>query len=469
MAKKSPETIELDALTKKLEDAISGSDKKSKSERYTEDLFKGFFESVDIGLRADRDDVPSIKTPTGTWRPDGVVRSADAKIYEVFELKKPSVKICVDQSANYPAASAIFQAVRYIAASHTYKSTKEIKRVFCFNGIDLLCVSPVSDEQLKLFLNRSPWKDTIGKDDLETEKILKASCALVEAYFKFEYLASLPSHEDVKDKLLFRHQVRHFSDSLLRAIGIETSVVRATITKANLKEIYEEFCSLVTKKPEEHFVRIAPVWTRNNLFWFGKNGFLHVFQKDGTKVCDIPRGDIKNQDLDAVKRLLECHVLDSPETFYDNYDTLLKPEVRKRLGSYFTKKGLAGFAQFFIAEKIGNLSEFYILDPAAGSGTLLANLKAKSVFGTDIHQFKYSLMRQRGVRHFSKPIDFLNTQPEAYVSMLNEATDGDVVKKPLLVLSNPPYLGHSSPDDLESTLKAEVKNSKMMSNLHSAV
>jgi hypothetical protein len=461
---KKNHAINLDSVAAKLESLLVSLESKKRSERFTEDLFSGFFRIKELGLASSRDDVPAINAPSGTWRPDGVVFDVGDTIFEIFELKKPKVKLCNGQAPNYPNSQVYFQAVRYIAGSHSFSSEREIKRVFCFNGQDLVCVSPVNMEQLRLFLNRAPWKNLKSEDDQEIERILKENSALIEAYFKFEYVASLPSFEMLSDKALFKHQVRHFCESLLRTIGIESTIVRTTVTKSNLKEIYTEFCRLVTENPEEHFVRIAPVWTRNNLFWFGKNGFLHVFQKDGSKVTDIPKADIRNKDLDAVKNLLESHVLDTPETFYDNYDTLLKPAVRKKLGSYFTKKGLAGFAQYFLSRYIGKYSDYYILDPAAGSGTLLAGLKAKSVFGTDIHEFKYSLMRERGVKHFSEPVDFLKTAPNAYVNQLNEATEGAVIDNPMIVLSNPPYLGHSSPDDLEETLRAEVKQFKIRSH-----
>ena len=336
-----------------------------------------------------------------------------------------------------------------------------IKRVFCFNSKDLILIKPVSEERLEHFLKSKMWIKTKNKGKKAIEDEFKKRKELIDAYFEAEHVGSLP-HEN-SNALMFEQQIENFFENFLNKIEIDIGLSRHPITKSNLQNIYREFSKIVINSPEEQFIKFAPVWTRSNLFQFARNGYLYVFDKTSKEITKIKKRDIRDMNISLLENFLKKHVLEDPEIFYDNYDTLLSKGKRKALGSFFTKKGLSGFARYFICKNVGeSLSSFYIIDPAAGSGTLLAGIKAKSVFGSDIDEFKNKLMDERNVCNLGEPIDFLRLAPSEYVSKIND-NGGDIVNNPLLVISNPPYLGQQGRVNLEPSLNSTLRIGKIKS------
>lgn len=413
----------------------------------TEAIFDSLFSIPEIGLI-------SIQDPPRS----GIVhirhRNSDIR----FRLYPRSAILCKNGNPILNS-EAYFDAIRRIISSHHALSEDQVKKVFCFNGADLIVVKSISRERIESFISQAAWRDLVDSPDDHHDGLFKENIQHIQAYFSIQYLSSLPVFDADQDgeRVRLRRHLQHFYDSFLHEISIEVEKRRELITEQNLKSCYRDFEQLFKNDADQYFSKIAPFWTLKNVFDYKHiDESLVIFERSGHEIARVPAEIVRNS-FESIESYLNSHALASPEVFYDQIQFIIPKVKRRKLGSHFVYDSLSLFAQYVVSENIRNLADYQVLDPAADQGSLLLGLIAKDVLGTEKDESKYILMDQRGVRHLEEGVDFLRTTPEDYLKKIERSFVKDVIGNPLLVFTHPPFFGNATRMDLEPSLQAEIE------------
>ena len=135
---------------------------------------------------------------------------------------------------------------------------------------------------------------------------------------------------------------------------------------------------------------------------------------------------------------------------HDRRDLLMPPDIRERQGSFFTPQIWVEKAQETIAAVLGEdwQDEYFVWDPAGGTGNLLAGLDPKAkhrVWLSTLQQADVNIVHERianGAALFDNHVfqfDFLNDSFDRLPKDLKNIIDDPEKRKKLVVFINPPY------------------------------
>ncbi len=148
-------------------------------------------------------------------------------------------------------------------------------------------------------------------------------------------------------------------------------------------------------------------------------------------------------------------------------DLLVPQDVRERKGSFFTPQIWVELSQKYLTDTLGEdwQDEYYIWDPAAGTGNLLTGLTNKyNIFASTLDKQDVDVMHSRIATMNEKSIsghganllqnhvfqfDFLNDDFEKLPKPLLDIINDEEKRKKLVIYINPPYAEASNKKTLQ--------------------
>ena len=154
-----------------------------------------------------------------------------------------------------------------------------------------------------------------------------------------------------------------------------------------------------------------------------------------------------------------------PEEEYWDYivnrrDLLVPQDIRERKGSFFTPQIWVEKSQAYIADVLGEdwQDEYYIWDPAAGTGNLLAGLTEKyNIYASTLDKQDVDVMHDRIqsganlLENHCFQFDFLNDSFDKLPQSLQDIINDPEKRKKLLIYINPPYAEASTAKTVTGT------------------
>lgn len=153
-------------------------------------------------------------------------------------------------------------------------------------------------------------------------------------------------------------------------------------------------------------------------------------------------------------------------------ELLVPQDVRRKKGSYFTPDQWVELSQQYIERALGEnwQEEYYIWDPAAGTGNLLVGLNDKyRVFASTLDKADVDVMRER-IRNGANLLDshvfqfdFLNDPFTKLPDTLQEIIGNPEKRARLLLYLNPPYLDTTKDSDRDEATEVANRYSDRLS------